>query len=131
MAGDHLFQKILDLRGRYPAELTVEDAMQALNLTERAEVVGMLQRAEQRGFGRFVVGRGSNKTRIIWKSPDTLYERQPPTVSDEGTTAARASLSHVFPLKEFNVELRLPRDLTSSEAERISKFVTSLASDSS
>jgi hypothetical protein len=130
MASDRLFQQLLDLRALYPSELTVDDAMQALNLAERMEVVRVLQRAGKRGYGRFVVGRGSNKTRVIWKSPEGSADDQKSTANDERTTA-RASLDHVFPLKEFNVALRLPRDLTSSEAERVSRFIASLATDNS
>jgi hypothetical protein len=127
MASDRLFQQLLDLRARYPSELTVDDAMQALNLAERMEVVRVLQRAGKRGYGRFVVGRGSNKTRVIWRSEGSTDDQK--STANDDRTAARASLDHVFPLKEFNVALKLPRDLSSSEAERISRFIASLATD--
>ena len=129
MAGDSLFQRLLELRARFPSELTVDDAMHALNLAERVEVVGLLQRAGKRGYGRFVVGRGSNKTRVVWKSSEAP-DRQRASATEE-SVAIRPSLEHVFPLKEFNVQLTLPRDLTSLEAERISRFVASLATDAS
>lgn len=122
-------QRLKDLRDQFPREISAEDVMDELKL-ERREAVNLLKEADKRGLGRFVLGRGSNKTRIVWKAaqyspmedviPDT-------TLSQMGNS--RASLEHTFPLNEFNVEIRLPRDLTSSEAERIARFVASLATN--
>lgn len=56
---------------------------------------------------------------------DVFDERTPPPMSN-GHTAVR-QIDHVFPLRdELDVTLRLPRDLTSDEAEALATFIRSL-----
>jgi len=45
----------------------------------------------------------------------------------EYETGGRPYLSYSYPLGKFTVEIVLPRDLTTHEAERLSEFLHSLA----
>lgn len=126
MASD--LQRLQDLRHQFSQEITVEELMATFPVSERKDAVGLLQRADRRGLGRFVLGRGSNKTRLIWKElQETPESAGEPDLEAASSRLARASLDYVFPLAEFNVQIRLPRDLSAAEAERIARFIASLA----
>lgn len=116
---------LLALRSRLPKDISADYLEKEFSLT-RKEAVGLLQLADERGFGDFVVGRGSQPTRLVWKEGKGPSSEVGSHVTASSETA-RVSMDYVFPLAEFNVHIRLPRDLTSAEAERIARFVASLA----
>lgn len=119
-------EALLSLRStRFPKEIAAKEVAKALSM-EHKDAVHLLQVAAKQGFGDFVVGRRGKLTRFVWKKNHT-----PSSATTSSTTAssrpARVGMDYVFPLGEFDAELRLPRDLTGAEADRIGRFLASLA----
>lgn len=136
---DGLANKIKTSLDKKTKLLTAEDVV-AKHGVERREAIEVLKKLEQWGLGQFKVGRGSSghfKTRIEFKNgwyetlsavpPVPVIENNEPRV-DSAECPKRACIPHIFPLDEtLNAQLTLPRDLSKSEAERLIKFVESLA----
>lgn len=96
---------------------------------ERRDAVEALKQLSMEGLGRFVPGRGSFNTRLEWRiSPHSDYQsgsKSPPFQQDGNQ---RKYLDHTFPLDaSSDAFLRLPRDMSEAEAERIINYVRSLA----
>lgn len=129
-----IVQKIIELRARAgsPDVTTVDEVIDDLGV-DRVVAVEALKKLEEKKLGEFIVGRGSSgefKTRVKW-------HRSPSNTSQPGLNQslarkdlnARTLKTYMFPLDAVHeLKLELPRDLTTSEAERICQYVRSLVS---
>lgn len=134
MTIDNVVQQIKQRPRKPNSALTVDDVKNAYRIEHR-EALEVLKTLAKEGLGRFVVGRGSSgqfKTRIEWlESPISIAIQSKATFKSEELleeTSNRDLINRSFPLNgKLEIVLSLPRNLTTSEAERISKFVMSLA----
>jgi hypothetical protein len=117
--------------------LTIDEIKRTYNL-EHEEALKVLKLLRDEGLGRFVVGRGSSgkfKTRIEWLGVSSSVASpaisRPETGKDAGgARGARVCINYNFPLDDaLDIALGIPRDLTLAEAERISRFIKSLAKE--
>lgn len=114
--------------------IEVETAMSVLNL-DRGEIIKLFQAAEQQGLGTFKVGRRNFKSRFLRGVQTNLDESFHAKPDENGAgerletlAQTRGWVEHTFPIDaNTDAKLRLPRDLTPSEADRVSRFVQSLA----
>lgn len=99
----------------------------------RRELIKTLRAFAQFGCGRFITGRHGGRSRFIWSiAPMSLAAALGRTASQRaGQTQADSTLfSHPFRLRPgLNVALNLPHDLTPHEADRLARFVLTLALD--
>lgn len=108
-------------------------------------VVRIMQDLENAGFGRFVPGRGTKRSRFEWTKLDTAglpsygFSRAivsspvaPVTavaVDTQLTSPTPSADTHRISFglrKDFTVDLQLPRDLTADEAQRLSNVILAL-----
>jgi hypothetical protein len=109
----------------------------------RIKVVKIMQDLQRAGFGRFIPGRGTKRSRFEWSGalPGRPAAAQAPTVNVAAPAPAyshqvRASLAGSVPSdthriifrlrKDYTLDLELPSDLTNDEAQRLSKFILAL-----
>lgn len=110
---------------------TVESITKRYNV-ERRDAVEALKQLSMEGLGRFVVGRGSSgnfPTRLEWGASGYkhLYKDIEATPSHNRSNQ-RSYLDYTLPLDATSdAFLRVPRDLSEAEAERIAMFIASLA----
>lgn len=108
-----------------------------------SEVVRVFRELAEIGCGRFISGRKGYKTRIEWsykiRSLAAAAKGDASTVDELDSEDVDAEdefdlsevdhdlLSHPFQLRaDLAIELRLPSDLSSREAERLATFIRSL-----
>lgn len=86
---------------------------------DRRDLVRMMKKMGEEGFGRFIVGRHDHPTRIKW-SPKLLEGDRARNVGD--------SIEHLYKLRPTHepISIELPVDLTTEEARRLSSFILTL-----
>jgi hypothetical protein len=103
----------------------------------RGDIVGLFKRLEEAQVGQFVAGRRGWPSRFVWSVGSLSASRlaagehqdieQVTTESESDETGENGLTVHLFNLRsDLVVELPLPTDLTSGEAERLALFVSSL-----
>jgi len=122
---------------------TTVDRLHAVIHSERAEVsrqdiVGLFQALARRGCGKFVIGRKGHPSRFQWKVDLVSVgkvatgeaEAFEPLIEPDPLLAQKEEdefIVHPYMLRpDLRIELALPRDLTSVEANRIADFVRTL-----
>ena len=150
---DALLQNHIDTKGESmkggdtSKGVELEDVEQWPSIKElpvgRREIIDTMRAMDAMDVARYLVGRHSRKTRIEWRvKPEDLVVHEEP-VGDElgvalGTLPVESQmpavstnsllLNHTFYLRpELPVTFSLPKDLTDSEADRISTIVKALA----
>ncbi len=132
-------QVVLDAAGDAAAgsETTV-DEIEGQVAFDRAEIIRLLKKLQDHGMGTFITGRGGNVSRMRWNvEPRTLgmlRESGAVTFREADTGEESASqdggpsfIAHSFNLREgLPVSFELPSDLTTSEADRLARFIQSL-----
>jgi hypothetical protein len=142
------YAKIFDIlsnrkqnRSETPIDSIIADLSDS-SLETRQLVIEFFRKLEETGAGRLMVGRKGRKTRFCWDEGTTLTEVGSTASSPNGShPSAQPShdaahqvtlLSHSYNLRaDFTVGLRLPSDLTRSEAKRLSEFILTLPFESS
>ncbi len=133
---DHAAQRERDW-----SETSVDRALGILKELEaeatRADVVGLFQRLEYLGCGKFITGRRGKPSRIAWSvsivsvGRAAVGEQQvvaeiPETPAAEETGGGEF-LSHSYHLRPgVLLTLELPADMTAHEAERLAGFIKTL-----
>lgn len=129
-------------RSRNRKETTVDRTQQVLKAQipdiSRGTVIEMFKTLEGANCGQFLRGRRGRKSRFLWRH-DMIEVGRAAAGEDEGFDNGAGSdeeaefddtatfITHTFHLRpDVAVEVDLPEDLTSSEAERLSKFISSL-----
>lgn len=114
---------------------------------KRSEVVGTLKQLEALGFGRYIKGAHGHASRFVFErgsGPKHLSLLARGELADDATEAEDYALdegdfdrddgdevTHCLRLREdFDVEIRLPADLTFKEAKRLSLWLRSIPLDS-
>jgi hypothetical protein len=107
-------------------------------LVERLDLVKELKAFEGRGFGRFIVGRRGKASRF---EPSKAATAAAPENGERAEASATTSyveaestepvpmgqILHRFNLRpNFEVEIRLPDDLSEREAERLAAYIRTL-----
>jgi hypothetical protein len=105
----------------------------------RGDVVGVLQRLDEVGCGRFIPGRKGHPSRFEWAVNLVDVGRAAAGESIETFEAASDSdpddgqdvlLEHHFRLrKDLEVPFRLPADFTAAEAARLAAFIQTIPFD--
>lgn len=107
---------------------TVDEAVELAkkqNATRR-EAIDLLRRLAELGLGAFKAGRKGGKSRLVWNAGAQPSLREPATQPANGS-AMNGDLTHAYRLRpDRTVEVRLPVDLTSDEAERFATFIRTL-----
>jgi hypothetical protein len=131
-----IVEGLVSARSNNKWELTVEAAAahvpQSYSESEAAALVrrfySTLEREE--AVGQFVVGRRGKKSRFKWSVPMLAYLRQLLEKASPGQGSLTNLLRYPYALRAgFVVDLTLPADLTSREAERLCKFIQSIPAD--
>ncbi len=103
---------------------------------KKSALIAVFRRLEEMNCGRYVEGRHGYWSRFAWgveslraskaaQGVSAQVESIEPEASDE--EYEYDTLDHTFNLRaDYQVELPLPVDLSSSEADRLTKFITSL-----
>lgn len=126
---------------------TVDQAIRIAD-AERRDVIEMFRQMEELGLGVFIVGRRTGVSRFEWhvRMVDTakdVFAKQDDApvkvLGDEELVKLEAppeeeeeeddpdSTQHSFVLRrDLTITFKLPSDLTSQEADRLSKFVLTL-----
>jgi len=92
---------------------------------ERDAVVQFIKELGKAGYGEFIIGRRGYKTRFEW-SLDSL---ELANLYGENAIESKEShtIEHSFVLREdFRVTLKLPSDLSTTEASRLASFISSI-----
>jgi hypothetical protein len=115
---------------------------------QRKDVVKVLKKLQVYGCGRFIVGRKGHDSRFEWiydlvsvgkAAAGRMPDAQPIQSADEQgveeddgpVSARREAVEHLYQLRpDWQVIIRLPSDLTSREALRLSEFIKTLPFDS-
>jgi len=112
----------------------------------RSDVIRVLRKLEELGFGDFVEGRRGHPSRFEWRyelvavgkaaSGDLQHLQEVSDVDEEDEDIEHVpdvpsgSIAHKFQLRpDRQVELILPVDLTTREANRLSEFIKTLPFD--
>jgi hypothetical protein len=109
----------------------------------RTFVVQAMKELDRLGFGKFVVGRRGNQSRMIWnvglgdlgrcaQGKDVNFNAPEPLQgSSEEADLANAEMKeilHFYQLRpDLRISFRLPSDLTPVEAKRVADFILSLS----
>ncbi len=127
-------------------EISIEELHTALNgelgNVAKSQVLSLMRELEGHGFGELLLGRRGSKTRFRWKSgPRELLAKEgfgagpvnasPTEDAAETSTPPDAGsavlVTHRFRLRRgLDVELNLPEDMRSEEADRLANFVRTL-----
>jgi hypothetical protein len=120
------------------AHTRVSTVAQAMAQAERLTSLSALERRirdrfrdlQTAGFGRLLVGRKGMWTRFEW--PGEMLRQfatmLPPKKQPTGATDGPTLVKHSFSLRpNVTVELKLPSDLTRTEATRLARFVEALS----
>jgi len=138
-------QAILDhFAGRERNQRTtkVDRVLEILQSSEeeisRGDVIDVFKAFEECGCGHFKAGRRGKKSRFEWTArmitvgqaaageTDRIEALTAEDVDDEDE-GSETSLDHAYRLRpDFNVPLQLPKDLTTTEAERLARFILTL-----
>lgn len=132
-------------RSRNRKETTVDRMQQVLKAQipdiSRGAVIEIFKALEGTKCGQFLQGRRGRKSRFAWHhdmievgrvaaGEDESFDNIDGSDEDAEFDDAATFITHTFHLRPgVAVEVDLPDDLTSSEAERLSKFITSLPFD--
>jgi hypothetical protein len=120
------------------AETSVEAVDAALKRAghhyTRAEIIEALRQVAAVGCGEVVVGRKGHPTRLVWASGVSLTEAGKAAAAQTVGTAPTTNgyspngiIEHSYHLRiGAPITLRLPSDLTQSEADRLADFVRTL-----
>ncbi len=101
----------------------------------RGDVIRVLRRLEEFGCGTFIPGRRGHKSRFKWDASFVSVGQVAAGEADEFEDAPADDaggddvemLEHGFQLRrDLPVNLELPADLSSSEAERLASFIRTL-----
>ena len=122
----------------------------------RADVIGVLRKLAELGYGYFITGRRGHRTRFEWKydlvsvgnaasgGTQVVEKIQPGSAQDNddddfpaalsagsvAETTPEGAIRHTFQLRpDWQIELTLPADLSVREASRLSEFVKTLPFD--
>jgi hypothetical protein len=111
------------------------------------QVRDFLRKLGELGFGAYVIGRRGQPSRLKWRvgmvslgqaaagqsaQVEQLTEEEVPSANDEIEEVPNSALSPddmklSYPLRrDRHVDLVLPKDITSSEAQRLSDFIKTL-----
>lgn len=113
---------------------------QELPGASRSDIVRLCQALERLGCARFVVGRRSHPSRLVWNiSPKRIgkvasgeWDVLEPMADQEQRPAGETIESeelivHPYTLRpNLQIEIKLPRTLTAREAERVANFIRTL-----
>ncbi len=131
--------QIINEFGRNFDETDVDQVEEHFSCDRRRAVDG-LKTASEMGAGRFIVGRGSGKTRIAWykdqvskfldepvSEPDLGGARDTFTRKQADQTQSNAASLHQYNVKLHRrnvvVTLSLPMELSADDVERIHTFL--------
>jgi len=118
-------------------ESTIEEIERGTGL-KRAYLVLSIKELARLGFGKFIVGRRTQKSRMIWEvdlcdvgicAQGGLVDFETNRVGEpEGSPSSTPEdITHVFHLRpDLRISLKLPSNLTSLEAKRLADFILSL-----
>lgn len=131
------------LRERNQSETKIKRMMTLLkskgSAVEKTEVIAAFRELEDCSCGQYIVGRHGWPSRFVWSvsSLDTCkaargisdsVESIPETDDVEGEESE--TTTHCLRLRDdFRVEVQLPEDLTTQEAERLCSFISALPID--
>jgi hypothetical protein len=134
-------KKLLDWAAmqRFTKESTVAQIEDGAKLS-RAFVVLAMKNLDRLGFGKFVLGRRGNQSRMIWnvdlgdlgrcgQGKDINFNAPVQSPSEEAdlANAGLQDILHFYQLRpDLRISLRLPLNLTPGEARRLADFVLSL-----
>jgi hypothetical protein len=131
---DHLASRERDRR-----ETTVDRLRWNLNQgggdpISRGQIVRLFRQLEELGCGNFIPGRWGHESRFRWSvgladvgraASGQSVRMEPPSTAE--LDAPNDLLDHRFHLrKDLDVALKLPSDLTSTEAARLAAFIQTL-----
>jgi hypothetical protein len=139
-------KKLLDwaAKQRFTKESTVAQIEDGAKLS-RAFVVLAMKDLDRLGFGKFVVGRRGNQSRMIWNvslgdlgrcAQGQVVEFENPELSESNSgspeLAKPGEFLHLYQLRpDLKISIRLPSDLTPGEAKRVADFILSLSFEGS
>lgn len=123
----------------------LSDLKTAKKEINRTELIQFFKELQKTGAGRFVTGRKGNESRFQWNPPlfevgkaaqkaakgQANFGQQNSSYSESLTHSSNLQddsiLEHQFILRrDFVVALRLPADITQSEATRLSEFLKTI-----
>ena len=100
---------------------------------KQPDAVIAFRELEKVGCGKFLVGRRGSRSRFVWEVDSLIVSQVAQGVvgaeeaADGGDEYETETLEHQFNLRsDFAIDLTLPIDLSSSEAERLCAFIRSL-----
>jgi hypothetical protein len=134
---DHFASRERDRRETTIDRLRKNLADDGVNIS-RGDAIGIFRRLEDLGCGRFVTGRRGHESRFKWDvglvavGQAAAGESVPieATSSIDLVEPVDDMLEHRFHLrKNLDVPVRLPADLTSTEAARLAAFIQTLPFD--
>jgi hypothetical protein len=108
----------------------------------RGDLIKVLRRLEEMNCGKLIAGRKGHPSRFVWAvgmvevgrvaagSAVTIEPAPPTETEEEATESDDDLLEHHFRLrKDLDVPLRLPADLSTTEAARLAAFIQTLPFD--
>lgn len=128
-------------RERKRKKTTVDRLLTNVPNCSRGSIIAVLKELEEYGCGEFVVGRHTHPSRFEWQvsmvsvgkaaaGEQFEFDDFDGTLSEEDDFESEEEyecLVHSFRLREdFTLELELPNDFSSKEAERLAEYVKTL-----
>ena len=120
-------------RASTPRETTVEELQSTLKL-KRSETAELVNGIIEAGIGNRIVGRRRAKSRIVWHftlaSIEKVARGETEILEEIGSKpfSSQHLIEYSYLLRddEEAIVVKLPRDLTRREAERLATFISSL-----
>lgn len=140
-------------RKRHTGRVTVDNAMKITEATSRREVIELFKGLAELQLARFIKGAHGHSTRIVWlfdliRIRDTYLNDDEVLIDDElddddfgdddfdddddcDDSELIGMTKHLYVLRNdsYPIEIYLPDDLTSREAERLARFIQTLPVD--
>lgn len=117
-----------------PRETTIEKLQVVLKLS-RSEAPELVNGIMDAGIGKRIIGRHGAKSRIVWEftlqSIEKVARGETEVLQKVGSKpfASQHLIEYSYPLRDDEppITVKLPRDLTQRETERLAMFIQSLA----
>jgi hypothetical protein len=116
-----------------PRETTIEKLQSALRLS-RSETPELVSGIVTSGIGKRIIGRHGAKSRIVWdftlQSVERVASGETEILQKVGSKpfTSQHLIEYSYPLRDDEppITIKLPRDLTRREADRLAMFIQSL-----
>jgi len=139
---DYLSSRERNYRETRPETLMLRVSQQSGFTFERSEMIRFLRSIENAGCGKYIEGRRGHNSRFVWHvrmsdvgrvakgeqiEVSVVNGEETATMEPDGAAQEEAAITHRFYLRpNFLVEMNLPKDVRTTEAERIADWVKTL-----